>query len=166
MGLLPNRPLLLSHGSLHLPPRSLQPSRIRSLRTRYPHRPVLLHSRRITDDVRTFLLPLKPLLTTLRAEFVKARNAFHSAGMSASLGTYAFGWTWGAWAALLLATIFLFLGCGAGGRKERGDNVRSTNGTGSGYGNVGFFGRQRSKKSTRGSLIDNESQRRVKDEYA
>merc|ERR1711964_888642 len=38
--------------------------------------------------------------------FVKARNEFHSAGITASIGRYAFGFTWGAWAAMFLATLF------------------------------------------------------------
>jgi hypothetical protein len=91
------------------------------------------------------------------AEFVQARNQFRSAGISASIGRYAFGFTWGAWAAMFLATLFLFLGCGAGGRND--DKVRST-------GSTGFFRRNRSRRAARGSFIDNESQRRVKDEYA
>lgn len=103
----------------------------------------------------------------MTAEFVQARDRFTSAGMSAHIGRYAFGFTWGAWAAIFLATIFLFLGCGAGGRKD--DNVRSSRSgaaTSGGLGNVGFFRRQRSRRSARGSFVDNDSQRRVKDEYA
>jgi hypothetical protein len=79
--------------------------------------------------------------------------------MTASIGAYAFGWTWGAVGAMLLATILLFVGCGAGGRKD----TVVTNGKSGG--NLGFFRRQRGKRSTRGSFIDTESQRRVKDEY-
>lgn len=105
----------------------------------------------------------------MTAEFVKARDRFRDAGISTKIGRYAFGFTWGAWAAIFLATLFLFLGCGAGGRKD--DNVRSSRAattSGGGLGNVGFFRRQRhsSRRSARGSFIDNESQRRVKDEYA
>ncbi|PMD14473.1 hypothetical protein NA56DRAFT_583779 [Hyaloscypha hepaticicola] len=96
------------------------------------------------------------LMTTV---FVKARDRFRDAGLAASIGRYAFGFTWGAWAAMFLATVFLFLGCGAGGRSD--DRVRTTRG-----GTTGFFRRQRSRRSARGSFVDNESQRRVKDEYA
>jgi hypothetical protein len=60
---------------------------------------------------------------------------------------------------MFLATIFLFLGCGAGGSRSD-DRVRSTRE------NTGFFRRQRSRRSARGSFVDNDSQRRVKDEYA
>ncbi|KUJ13949.1 putative SUR7 family protein FMP45 [Mollisia scopiformis] len=107
-------------------------------------------------------------VSLMTAEFVKAHDAFNRAGLTSKIGRYAFGFSWGAWAAIFLATIFLFLGCGAGGRSD--DKVRSsrrTNGaTGGGLGNVGFFRRQRSRRSARGSFVDNESQRRVKDEYA
>jgi hypothetical protein len=92
--------------------------------------------------------------TIYRAEFVQARNAFNSAGISASIGSYAFGFTWGAWAAMFLATIMLFLGCGLG---ERNDGTKTTSTSG---GIAGFF-RRRLRRSARGSSADNESQRRV-----
>lgn len=102
----------------------------------------------------------------MTAEFVQARDHFKSNNMSASLGRYAFGFTWGAWAAIFLATIFLFLGCGAGGRSEKQTRTRRSEASTGGMGNLGFFRRQRTTRSTRGSFVDNESQRRVKDEYA
>jgi hypothetical protein len=101
-----------------------------------------------------FWMSLAAALMTVT--FVKARNVFRSAGIEASLGRYAFGFTWGAWAALFLAMLFLFLG--ARSQKDEVVKTRSSRGR--------FFGRNRSKRSTRGSFIDNESQRRVKDEYA
>jgi len=104
----------------------------------------------------------------MTAEFVKARNQFHKAGMSAKIGRYAFGWTWGAWACITLATLLLFSGSAVGGR-SKDDNVRNTsvrqNGTRNKTTNGGFFRRQRSTRS-RGSFIDNDGQRRVKEEYA
>ncbi|KAI6708612.1 hypothetical protein JHW43_008871 [Diplocarpon mali] len=106
----------------------------------------------------------------MTAVFVKARNEFRSAGIDSQIGKYAFGFTWGAWAAMFLATIFLFLGCGASSRQKRSeDNARvarsgSRSGAG-GLGNLMFFKRQRSRRSTRGSFIETESQRRVKEEY-
>eukprot|EP00919_Chromeraceae_sp_WS-2016_P042229 GHVR01100471.1.p1 GENE.GHVR01100471.1~~GHVR01100471.1.p1 ORF type:complete len:268 (+),score=21.03 GHVR01100471.1:143-946(+) len=100
------------------------------------------------------------------AVFVKARNRFHEAGISATIGKYAMGFTWGAWAAMFLAAILLFIGCGAGGSSRRERRVSSTGGVTNGTSNVGFFRRQRSRRSARGSFVDNESQRRVKDEYA
>lgn len=102
------------------------------------------------------------LMTT---EFVKARDRFRGAGLHADIGRYAFGFTWGAWAAMFLATIFLFLGCGASGRTD--DNVRSSR---SGGRNFVFFRRHRHRsrrsRSNRASFIDNDSGRRVKDEYS
>jgi hypothetical protein len=94
--------------------------------------------------------------------FVKLRNSLREGGISASIGSYAFGFTWGAWAAITVATALLFLGCGAG-RKDN-DQVRTRTAKTAG-GNLSFFRRQRSGRSARGSLVDNESQRRVKDEY-
>lgn len=91
----------------------------------------------------------------MTAVFVKAYNEFRSAGISSSIGRYAFGFTWGAWAAIFLATIMLFIGCGLGGRK---DSTRTTNQT-------SFFRRRRSTRSRR-SVFNSESQKRVKDEYA
>ena len=82
--------------------------------------------------------------------------------MSANVGSYAFGFTWGAWAMMFLATTMLFLGCGLGGRRD----TTTTRSAGSATSSRGFFRRQRSRRSARGTLVDNESQRRVKDEYA
>ncbi|KAL2065602.1 hypothetical protein VTL71DRAFT_3272 [Oculimacula yallundae] len=98
----------------------------------------------------------------MTAVFVKTRDEFKSAGIDAVIGRYAFGFTWGAWAAMFIATVFLFLGCGVSRKND--DNVR-TKRSGGGMGNIPFFRRQRSRRSTRGSFIDNESQRRVKEEY-
>ncbi|KAK0111227.1 hypothetical protein ONS95_001602 [Cadophora gregata] len=91
--------------------------------------------------------------------FVKARDEFRSAGISASLGRYAFGFTWGAWFAMAIATVFLFMGCGVSRKGD--DNVRSSKRGGG----IPFFRRNRSRRSTRGSFIESESQRRVKEEY-
>ena len=60
---------------------------------------------------------------------------------------------------MFVATILLFVGCASGGRKDTTVTDRSAGG------NLGFFRRQRSKRSARGSFVDTESQRRVKDEY-
>lgn len=101
----------------------------------------------------------------MTAEFVQARNAFHRAGLSASLGRYAFGFTWGAWAAITLAVLTLILG-GASGRSERRTrrNSQVVSGTSPGGGYMtGFFRRQRRAKGS----FDGESGRRVvKDDYA
>jgi len=95
----------------------------------------------------------------MTAEFVEARNVFRKAGMSAKIGTYAFGWTWGAWACITLAVGFLFFGAAVGGSSSNNDNVRTNKSSNR------YFGRQRSTRS-RGSFVDNEGQRRVKEEYA
>lgn len=79
--------------------------------------------------------------------FVQARNAFQNAGRSASLGRYAFGFAWGSWAALLIATVLFCLGT----RKDK-DHVSSSSGRKFG------FGRRRSTRSYDG--------RRVKDDYS
>ena len=37
------------------------------------------------------------------------RNVFHDEGRDAEIGAYAFGFAWGAWFALLLATVLFFI---------------------------------------------------------
>lgn len=98
------------------------------------------------------------------------RNALRRGGINASVGRYAFGFTWGAWAAITIAS---FLLCAGVGRKKEnrtssaiGDDHVTTTRKSNMSNNVGFFRRQRSARSARGSFVDNESQRRVvKDEY-
>lgn len=99
-------------------------------------------------------LPSNPILQMLTcpphsATFVKARNAFLSAGREATIGTYAFGFSWGAWAALLIATVLFCIGI----RGEKG-GVKSPS----------RFSRKRSVRSRRS--FDVGSSRRVKDDYA
>lgn len=48
-------------------------------------------------------------VSLMTATFVMMRNAFVENNRSASLGTYAFGFSWGAWAALLISTILFCL---------------------------------------------------------
>ncbi|KAF4549264.1 SUR7/PalI-like protein 3 [Elsinoe fawcettii] len=81
---------------------------------------------------------------------VEGRNIFRANNQEASLGRYAYGFSWGAVAAFLLATVLFCIGGSVGGR----DNHSSRR-----------FGRKRSTRS-RGSFIDSESQRRVKAEYS
>jgi len=98
----------------------------------------------------------------MTAVFVKARDQFRHSGMSAQIGKYAFGFTWGAWAAMFLAMIMLFLGCGLGGsRREKRVSAAPTTRSRS---DLGFFRRQRNRQSHVSSI--SESQHRVKDEYA
>ncbi|KAK3330637.1 SUR7/PalI family-domain-containing protein [Apodospora peruviana] len=49
-------------------------------------------------------------VSLMTATFVKMRNAFAADGRDASLGTYAFGFAWGAWTALLISTILFCIG--------------------------------------------------------
>lgn len=80
------------------------------------------------------------------AVFVKARDAFHAADKSAQLGRYGFGFSWGAWAALLIATVLFFLGT------RRSDGVSSRG--------------WRRRRSTRSRRSYDLGSRRVKDDYA
>lgn len=86
-------------------------------------------------------------LTLLSATFVQARNAFRSDDRSARIGTYAFGFMWGSWAALFLANLLFCIGIGTNKKGERGYTGRS-------------WRRKRSVRSRSGEG------RRVKDEYS
>ena len=87
---------------------------------------------------------------------VQARNVFRKNGQSASLGIKAYAFTWAAMGCFLIATILFCLG-GSLGKKDSYQQKSKTS----------YFGRKKSTRSTRsrGSFIDSESQRRVKDEY-
>ena len=85
----------------------------------------------------------------MTATFVKARNAFLASGRDASIGQYAFGFTWGAWAALLIATVLFFLNL----RSSSSDHVTTRR----------RWGRQRSTRSRRSYDMGS---RRVKDDYS
>jgi hypothetical protein len=87
-------------------------------------------------------------VSLMTATFVKARNAFLNDGRDAHVGTYAFGFAWGSWAALLIASILFCMG-------TRGDRAGKTGGR--------RWGRSRSTRSRRSYDIGS---RRVKDEYA
>lgn len=106
----------------------------------------------LTTGVALFFQTLAAALMT--AWTVEGRNAFRSGGHSAKLGAKAYAFTWTAMACFLISSV-LFC-CGAVGR----DHTRTTNRS--------FFGRKKSTRSTRsrGSFLDTESQRRVKDDYA
>ncbi|KAI1496631.1 SUR7 protein [Biscogniauxia marginata] len=84
-------------------------------------------------------------VSLMTASFVKMRNAFLAAGRDASLGQYGFGFSWGSWAALLVATVLLCVGMRDGGSGR------------------GTFGRKRSVRSRRSYDLGS---RRVKDDYA
>lgn len=104
--------------------------------------------------VALFFLTIAVSLMT--ATFVKMRNVFLSNGRAASLGRYAFGFSWGAWAALLISTILFCLA-----RHKRRDTtaVAAAPATTGGSRRRWPFGRRTaSRRSYDG--------RRVKDEYA
>lgn len=90
------------------------------------------------------------MLTKISAWVVKGRDNFRSAGQEASIGRYNMGFTWGAVAAYFLATVMFCLGGKLGGDSSSG------------------MRRSRSTKSnrSRGSFLDTDSQRRVKEDYA
>lgn len=86
-------------------------------------------------------------VSLMTATFVRARNAFHADNRSATLGKYAFGFSWGAWAALLIATVLFFLGT------RRNDGVSSGR----------RWGR---RQSTRSHRSYDTGSKRVKDDYS
>ncbi|KAI1460169.1 SUR7/PalI family-domain-containing protein [Annulohypoxylon moriforme] len=89
-------------------------------------------------------------VSLMTAVFVKLRNAFMADGRDASLGRYAFGFSWGSWTALLIATILFCVGIRGG----TGDKT---------YGGGRRWGRQRSVRSHRSYDMNG---RRVKDDYS
>ncbi|KAK0628220.1 SUR7/PalI family-domain-containing protein [Bombardia bombarda] len=91
-------------------------------------------------------------VSLMTATFVKMRNAFVADDREASLGTYAFGFSWGAWAALFISTVLFFMGTHA--KKRNGPPAATPTGRSWGWGR---------KKSTRSrKSFDG---RRVKEEY-
>lgn len=107
-----------------------------------------------TCSVALFFQALAASLMT--AAYVLGRRNFRSAGRSASLGRYNFGFMWAAVACLFLATVMFCVGGAASG--SRGTYTKRTGGR-------SFMGRR--KKSTRsrrsrGSFIDTEGQRKMR----
>jgi hypothetical protein len=88
-------------------------------------------------------------VSLMTAEFVKARNAFLAANRDAYVGRYAFGFSWGAWAALLISLVLYCIGTRAG--KDKG------------YSGGRRWGRQKSVRSRRSYDMGS---RRVKDDYS
>ncbi|KAK4229970.1 SUR7/PalI family-domain-containing protein [Podospora fimiseda] len=100
------------------------------------------------------LLFLSVAVSLMTATFVKMRNAFVADNRSAEFGSYAFGFSWGAWGALLISTILFCMA-----RKRHTDRYaepRSPRGFG------GFGLRRKSTAPSRRSYDG----RRVKEEYA
>lgn len=124
---------------------------------------------RLASGLSGFILSIGLFFFTLAASlmtvtFVKARDRFTDANLDAHVGRYAFGFTWGAWAAMFLATVMLFFGCAFG--RGRDTTTRRSASAGGATPRRGFFRRRHSRRSARGSFVESESQRRVKDEYA
>ncbi|RYP56972.1 hypothetical protein DL769_009787 [Monosporascus sp. CRB-8-3] len=101
----------------------------------------------LTSLTALFFFTLAASLMT--ATFVKMRNEFRSAGRSASIGRYAFGFTWAALTCLIIATVLFFLGW-LGAKRD------------SGY----TGGRFRRKRSVPSRPSYDAGGHRVKDDYA
>ena len=95
-------------------------------------------------------------LITDSAAYVMGRNNFRSDQRAANVGRMSFGFMWAAMACLFLSTVLLAV-AGVTSKKRDKTYTRRTGGR-------SFFGRRRAARD-RGSFIDTESQRRVKDEY-
>lgn len=67
------------------------------------------------------------------ATFVRARNVFHNVGRDAHLGKYGFGFSWGAFAALLIALILLCAGASRKGSKSGMDGTNGNVSSGRGW---------------------------------
>jgi len=87
-------------------------------------------------------------VSLMTATFVAMRNAFVADGRDATLGRYGFGFSWGAWAALLVATVLFCMGRH---RDKRSSTAAPANRR---------WGRRRSTQSRRSY-----EGRRVKEEY-
>ncbi|KAJ2988507.1 hypothetical protein NUW58_g3941 [Xylaria curta] len=83
----------------------------------------------------------------MTATFVRMRDQFNSVGRSAHIGIYAFGFTWGAWAALFIATALFCIGI----RSKKDNTGRSR------------WGRKRSVRSRRSYEMGSH---RVKEDYS
>jgi hypothetical protein len=100
-----------------------------------------------SHDVRLSSMLTSQVLNAPRITFVEARDVFNSYGYDASVGAYAFGFTWAAAVCLAIATTLFFSGCFVG--HSTYDAVRRRS----------FFRRNR---RPRGSFVENG---RVKEEY-
>lgn len=88
-------------------------------------------------------------VSLMTAEFVKARNAFRADGRDANIGVWAFGFSWGAWAALFISLVLYCIGTRAGKDRYSAGGSR--------------WGRQKSVRSRRSYDMGS---RRVKDDYS
>jgi hypothetical protein len=92
----------------------------------------------------------------MTAAFVLGRKRFRAVGRDAHLGRLAFAFVWTSLFCLLLSTILFFMVLATGRRDTTTTRTTRRN---------GYFGRRRAARD-RGSFIESESQRRVKDEYS
>ncbi|CAK7271745.1 Eisosomes component [Sporothrix epigloea] len=79
------------------------------------------------------LIFLTAAVSLMTATFVRARNVFHNVGRDANLGKYGFGFSWGAYAALLIALILLCAGATRKGSKSGVDGVNGNASSGNGW---------------------------------
>ncbi|KAB5560050.1 SUR7/PalI family-domain-containing protein [Coniochaeta sp. 2T2.1] len=93
-------------------------------------------------------------VSLMTATFVLARDAFRRDGREATIGRWAFGFSWASWFCLLLASILFCLAMGRGGDRNAGV---ATGGR--------TWGRRRHSTRSRMSY-DVGGGRRVKDEYS
>ncbi|KAK2075333.1 hypothetical protein P8C59_009466 [Phyllachora maydis] len=108
----------------------------------------------LTSAIALFFLSIAVSMMT--AVFVKMRDAFLADGRDATLGRYAFGFSWGAWAALLLATALFGVGIRRAGASAAGAGAAD---------GVTSRGRWRRTRSTRSRKSYDMGSRRVKEEY-
>lgn len=104
----------------------------------------------VTTSVALFFQTLAAVLMT--AWVVKGRDIFRGAGYEAKIGVKLMAFTWTATACFAISTVLFCLGGTAGRHTASVSRKRSTRST-------------RSARS-RGSFLDTESQRRVKDDYS
>ncbi|KAK0932412.1 Eisosomes component [Friedmanniomyces endolithicus] len=95
---------------------------------------------------------LSPVNTSSSAWTIQARNQFRKNGQRASIGVKGYAFTWVTFACYIIAMVLFCVG-GSVGKSESSYDKKSS-----------YFGRNKSTRS-RGSFIDTESQRRVKDGY-
>lgn len=103
----------------------------------------------LTTSVALFFQSLAAALQT--AWVVKGRNVFRSANMEANIGKYLLAFAWASMACFFLATIMFCLGGKLGGDRHSSSVKRSHS--------------TKSNRS-RGSFLETDSQRRVKDDYS
>ncbi|KAJ2894018.1 SUR7/PalI family-domain-containing protein [Zalerion maritima] len=79
-------------------------------------------------------------VSLMTVQFVKARDQFQKDGRDASIGKYAFGFSWGAWAAIFVAIVLFCVG--GRGDKHAAPSPRRRRGL------PGIFGRGRARSRT------------------